>query len=177
MRSTLAILFLALLMVVPAMAQQATSETTRVGDDVYRFRYQNHNTLFVVTSDGVVAFDPISTTAAAIYAEAIKEAAPGQPLRAIVYSHHHADHASGAHVLQEAFDAGVPIIAHEAARSRLVEANDPDLPPPTMTFSDQMTLHFGGRTLELHHLGRNHSDNSLVALLPDVLAKVAALNV
>ena len=167
MRSTSAILLLALLTVVPATAQQATSETTRVGDDVYRFRYQNHNTFFVVTSDGVVAFDPISTTAAAAFAEAIQEAAPGQPLRAIVYSHHHADHASGARVLQEALGVEAPIIAHEAARPHLVEANDPDLPPPTVTFSDQTTLHFGGRALELHHLGRNHSNNSLVALLPD----------
>ncbi len=167
MRSTLAILLLALLTVFPAAAQQDTSETTRVGDGVYRFRYQNHNTFFVVTGDGVVAFDPISTTAAEVYARAIQEAAPGQPLRAIVYSHHHADHVSGAHVLQQAFGVEVPIIAHEAARPRLVEAGDPDLPPPTMTFSDQTTLHFGGRTLELHHLGRNHSDNSLVALLPD----------
>ena len=65
------------------------------------------------------------------------------------------------------FSANVPIIGHEAAYGPLAEANDLDLPPPTLTLSDQMTLHFGGRTIELHYLGRNHSDNSLVAVLPE----------
>ena len=71
--------------------------------NIYRFRYQAHNALFVVTEDGVVAFDPISTTAAAHYADEIKRVAPGQSLAAIVYSHHHADHVTGARVLQQAF--------------------------------------------------------------------------
>lgn len=167
MRAMVSTLLLTVMTVCTVAAQQPLFETTRIGEGVYQFRYQGHNAFFVATADGVVAVDPISPEAAGPLAEAIQREAPGQPLRAIVYSHHHADHAGGAQVLRQAFSAAVPIIAHEAARARLVEAANPDVPPPTVTFSEQMTLHFGGRTLELHHLGRNHSDNSVVALLPD----------
>lgn len=161
------ILLLTLLTVTPVFAQQPDFETTAVGDEVYQFRYQGHNTFFVVNDEGVIAFDPISTTAAEAYAKEIQRVAPEKPLQAIVYSHHHADHVTGARVLQEALGANAAIIAHEAAHAHLVEANNPDLPPPTLTLSDQMTLHLGGRTLELHYLGRNHSDNTLVAVLPE----------
>lgn len=169
-RSTWTIAALSLLPL-PLAAQQPDVETTRVADGVYRFRHQGHNTLFVVTPGGVVAFDPINTDAAAHYAEAIRRMAPGAPLRAIVYSHHHADHASGAHVLRAAFGDTVPIIAQAAARAPIVEAASADQPPPDVTFADRMTLHFGGRAVELHYVGPSHSDNMLVAVVPD--ARVA----
>ena len=147
-------------------AQQAEYETTEVADGVYRFRFRAHNNLFVVTDDGIIAFDPISATAAERYAEEMKRVAPGTPLRMVVYSHDHADHASGANVLRDAFGGDVVIVAQENARQRIVDANSPDLPPPDLTFSDQLTLHVGGRTIELHYLGKSHSDNMIVALLP-----------
>jgi len=94
-----------------AGAQQSLFETTPVADGVYQFRFQGHNTLFAVTSAGVVAFDPISVEAAGHLADAISEAAPDQPLLGVVYSHHHADHASGADVLRERLGPA-PVIAH-----------------------------------------------------------------
>jgi hypothetical protein len=33
---------------------------------------------------------------------------------------------------------------------------------PTVTFAEHMTLTLGGKELDLHYFGRNHSDNSLV---------------
>ena len=36
-----------------------------------------------------------------------------------------------------------------------------------ITFSDRMTLELGGKQVELIHVGRNHSDNSIVMLLPE----------
>jgi cyclase len=159
------------LLSLPLAAQQPDVETTRVADGVYRFRYQAHNTMFVTTPDGVVAFDPINADAAAQYAAAIRQAAPAARLRAIVYSHDHADHASGADILRAAFGDTVPIIAHAAAHAPIVAAASADQPPPTLTFDDEMTLHFGGRTVELHYVGPSHSDNMIVAVVPD--ARVA----
>jgi len=45
-----------------APAQQPTFATTKVEgtDNVYIFRYQNHQAMFVVTPAGVIATDPIS---------------------------------------------------------------------------------------------------------------------
>jgi glyoxylase-like metal-dependent hydrolase (beta-lactamase superfamily II) len=139
-------------------------ETTEIADGVYQFRFQGHNTLFVRTAAGVVAFDPISVDAAALYADEIRGHIPDAELAAIVYSHNHADHATGAGVLREAFGSGVPIFAHENADAPLREAADPDLPVPDSTFSERATL--AGGEVELYYLGRSHGDDMAVGYLP-----------
>jgi glyoxylase-like metal-dependent hydrolase (beta-lactamase superfamily II) len=155
------------LLLVAACADAAADyETTSVADGVYRFRWQQHNGLFVVTPAGVVAVDPISVDAASGYADEIERVAPGQPLLAVVYSHHHADHASGADVLRDRLGRDAPIIAHVNAVDDIDLLAAPELPAPTVTFSDRLTLHHGGTELQLHYLGNSHSDNMLVVLLP-----------
>jgi glyoxylase-like metal-dependent hydrolase (beta-lactamase superfamily II) len=139
-------------------------ETTGLAEGVYQFRFEGHNTLFVRTAEGVVAFDPISVEAAAPYVEEIRRHIPDAELAAIVYSHRDADHATGANVLREAFGANIPIYAHENADAPLREAANPDLPPPDSTFSEQTTL--AGGEVELHYVGRSHSDDMAVAFLP-----------
>lgn len=147
--------------------QAAPFENTRIGEGIYQFRWQAHNGFFVVTPAGVVAFDPISSPAAAQYAEEIKRVAPGQPLLAVVYSHDHADHATGAPVLRRSMgNEHAPIIAHELAYAKVKAAGSAELPPPEVTFRDTLVLRYGGRTIELHYLGKNHSDNMIVAYLP-----------
>lgn len=146
--------------------QEPAFETTRLAEGVYQFRFRSHNGFFVVTDDGVVAVDPISTEAAARYAEEIRRVAPGRGLAAVVYSHDHADHATGANVLREALGRGAPIIAHASAAAKVVAAGDSTLPPPDVTFTDRLSLHFGGRQIELHFLGKSHSDNMVVTYLP-----------
>lgn len=150
-----------------AAQDQPQYETTEIADGVYQFRWGVHNGLFMVTSGGVVVMDPINAEAAAVFAQEIKRIAPGQPLKAIVYSHHHVDHASGANVMRDAFEEFVPIIAHADAASKIAEANSENQPAPDVTFSKEMTLHFGGRDMELRFLGKSHSDNLIVALIPD----------
>ena len=146
--------------------EPARFETTVVADGVYRFRFVGHNTLFVSTGEGVVAFDPISTEAAASYAEEIRRHVPGAPLAAVIYSHRDADHASGADVLRgELGAADAPIIAHRNAAGPLLEAMDPDLPAPDSTFTDRLSV--AGGDIELHYLGRSHSDDMAVAYLPE----------
>ncbi len=160
----------ALALIALACAQEGVetdSPTSQVADGVFWFNAGTHNAFFVDTDDGVVAFDPISMEAAAGLGAAIRGAAPDKPLAAIVYSHSDADHATGAPVLQAEFGDDVPIIAQENALPILMERADPDLPPPDLTFSDEMTLRFGGRAIELHYLGPSHSDNMLVAFLPE----------
>ena len=112
---------------------QASYETTRIAEGVYQFRWQAHNGFFVVTPAGVLAVDPISMEAAAQYAPEIKKVAPDAPLRAIVYSHEDADHATGAAALMSAMGASVPIIAQRNAVPNLAWAASPDLPVPTLT--------------------------------------------
>ncbi|NNM35013.1 MAG: hypothetical protein HKO53_18185, partial [Gemmatimonadetes bacterium] len=61
-------------------------ETTRVTDGVWQFRWQGHNALFIDTPEGTIAVDPISTEAAATFAEEIVATVGQQPLLAVVYS-------------------------------------------------------------------------------------------
>ena len=147
---------------------QAGYETTRIAEGVYQFRWQAHNGFFVVTPAGVLAVDPISMEAAAQYAEEIRKVAPSAPLRTIVYSHEDADHATGAPALMSAMGVSVPIIAQRNAVPNLARAASPDLPVPTVTYQEFMSLTLGGRVIELHYLGGNHSDNSTVVYVPDV---------
>ncbi len=149
-------------------AQVHEFETRQIADGTYQFRFRSHNGFFVVTDDGIIAVDPISTTAAEHFAAEMKLTAPGKPLLAIVYSHDHADHATGATVLRRAFDTDAPVIAHEKAYAKVAAVGDADRPPPDITVTERMTLHFGGRAVELHYLGPSHSDNMLVTYVPDV---------
>ena len=144
-------------------------ETTEVADGVYQFRWIGHNGLFVVSGDEVVAFDPISSEAAGVFAQEIQRVAPGTRLTAIVYSHSDADHATGAPSLMAAFGQDeVPIIAHDRAVAPIRSRGSPDQPEPTVTFVDRMTFNVGGRSIELHYLGPSHTDNLAVAFVPDV---------
>ena len=147
---------------------QADYETTRIAEGVYQFRWQAHNGFFVVAPTGVLAVDPISVEAAAQYAEEIKKVAPNAPLRAIVYSHEDADHATGAPALMSAMGVNVPIIAQRNSVANLARAANPDLPAPTVTYKEFMSLALGDRVIELHYLGANHSDNSSIVYVPDV---------
>ena len=150
------------------MEAQAGYETTRIAEGVYQFRWQNHNGFFVVAPTGVLTVDPISVEAAAQYAEEIRKVAPNAPLRAIVYSHEDADHATGAPALMSAMGVSVPIIAQRNSVPNLARAANPDLPAPTLTYQEFMSFTVGDRVIELHYLGANHSDNSTIVYVPDV---------
>jgi glyoxylase-like metal-dependent hydrolase (beta-lactamase superfamily II) len=157
---------LSILATTPALAQdQPQYETTEIADGVYRFRWEAHNTLFVVTPEGVLAFDPISPEAAVVYAAEIKRVSGGKPLHGLIYSHDHADHVSGAPALFAELRE-VPVIAHENAYAKIAAADDPDRPPPDITFTEKAVLRLGGQVIELYYLGPSHSDNMLVAFLP-----------
>lgn len=155
-------------------AQEPEYETIRIAEGLYQFRAGGHRSFFVVTDEGVVAFDPLSTRAAREYARAIERIAPNRPLKAIVYSHHHGDHATGAPVLRRELGPGAPIIAHGNGRALIAADGDPDLPTPDITFTHRMTLRFGGRPIRLRHVPgvtlrvrSEHADDMLVAHLPE----------
>ena len=61
---------------IPVQAQQAaqpTFATTKIADNVYMFRYQGHQAMFVVTPQGVIATDLISEGALALEMHAFLE--------------------------------------------------------------------------------------------------------
>jgi len=162
------VLFILAIVCVAAQAQQRPLyQTTKVEgtDGVYVFRYGNHQAMFVVTKAGVIATDPIAygrPEAAVTYLEEIKKVSD-QPIKYLIYSHHHYDHIAGGKPFKE---AGAKIIAHKRAKERLEQIKDPFTPLPDETFEKSRTLKLGGTVLELTYLGLNHSDSNLVMRLP-----------
>jgi glyoxylase-like metal-dependent hydrolase (beta-lactamase superfamily II) len=146
-------------------AQPAPFQTRKLTDNVYVFRYGGHQSLFVVTPDGIIATDPIAylrPIAAATYIQEIRKITPA-PIRYLIYSHHHYDHIAGGQPFK---DLGARVIAHRNAKTRLEQLRYPDVVIPDEVVDDYRAIELGGVRLELYYVGRNHSDNSLVMLLP-----------
>jgi len=147
----------------PAPAPYAT---TKVADNVYVFRAGGYQSMFVVTPEGVIATDPIgysSKEAPAQYLAEIRKITPA-PVKYVIYSHHHYDHVAGGKPFK---DAGAIVVAHRNAHKRLAALQSPDVVMPDMIVEDSgSTILLGGTRIDLLWLGNNHSDNTLVMLLP-----------
>src|SRR6266851_3981480 len=79
-----------------AMAQNAPAVSTKKvegTDNVYVFRYGGHQSMFIVTPQGVIATDPIGLRrpAAKAYIEEIQKITKA-PIKYVIYSHSHFDH-------------------------------------------------------------------------------------
>ena len=153
-----------------ALAQEATpgalpADVQQFAEDTYAFVNGGYISLFIVTDDGVIATDP-SSQGGPERAEAYREAITSitdQPVRYLIYSHDHADHATGGDVFADT----ATFISHRIAVEKLAALNDPSTPVPEIAFNDELSIELGGKTIELYYTGRNHSDNSIVLLYPE----------
>jgi len=139
---------------------QAVREITQIAGNLYRFRNNSHFSVFAVTPAGVIATDPINADAAR-WLKAEIAARFNQPVRYLILSHDHADHSTGG----EVFADTAVVVAHQRARDIIIGEKRPTA-VPQVTFTDRMTIELGGTTVELHYVGRNHSDNSVVMRFP-----------
>jgi glyoxylase-like metal-dependent hydrolase (beta-lactamase superfamily II) len=138
--------------------------TTKVTDNVYIFRYDNHQSMFVVTPAGVIVTDPISERrpAAKAYIEEIRKITQA-PIKYVIYSHSHFDHIAGGKPFKE---LGAIFIAQRNAKKRILELKPADVVVPDQVVDTKKVISLGGTTLELDYVGLNHSDNMLVMRLP-----------
>jgi glyoxylase-like metal-dependent hydrolase (beta-lactamase superfamily II) len=144
-----------------AQQSRPDDEITKLTDDVYLFRHQFHQSIFITTPKGVIVTDPINPEAATWLKAEIKKLSD-QPVRYVIYSHDHADHITGGAVFAET----ATFVSHWAARREILKDSRTQTPVPDLTFTDRMFIDLGGKHVELIYTGKNHSDNSLVVLLP-----------
>ena len=169
-RTIFAVLAFCLTLPVLAQAPAPTRpqiQTTKVEgtDGVYIFRNGNHQSIFIVTNDGVIATDPVAygrPTGGADYVAEIRKVTD-KPIKYLIYSHHHYDHIAGGQAFK---DAGAKIIAHKQANVRLAALKDPATPMPDETVDKKRIIKLGGTALELSYVGLNHSDSTIVMRLP-----------
>lgn len=192
-------------------------EITHLTADLYRFRQVRDFGLFAVTPEGIIVVDPMNTEMST-WLKAELDERFDLPVKYVIYSHHHNDHASGG----EVFADTATYVGHENMRKnmqapaadaplnprqRLWDANRDGLiqldeavgtphhaefdaldtngdrglshaemwmrrsggqqVPPDIYYSDKASITLGGTTVELHHTGRNHTDDTTLLLFPN----------
>jgi glyoxylase-like metal-dependent hydrolase (beta-lactamase superfamily II) len=151
---------------------QPVRAITRIAGDLYRVQADDHYTVFLVTPAGIILADPINVETAAWIKRELVTRFPATPVRFVIYSHHHQDHASGAAV----FDDTAELVGHErftaalnasagqnAAAAKRYEA----VVPPESTYSGRRTIVLGGKTVQLIHPGRTaHAPDLTVLFFP-----------
>src|SRR3954462_5870250 len=133
--------------------------TTKVEgtENVYIFRFGGHQSMFIVTPQGVSATDPIGLRrpAAKAYIEEIQKVTKA-PIKYVIYSHSHFDHIAGGRPFK---DKGATFVAHTNAKARIQEVKDPDVVVPDQVVTGaKRNITLGGTTLELNYVGKNHSN-------------------
>src|SRR2546422_9429980 len=112
----------------PARPQIATTKVDGT-EGVYIFRNGNHQAMFVVTRDGVIATDPVAygrPTGGGRYVAGVRKGT-AKPLQDLVYSHHHYDHLARGPAFK---DAGAENISPQKAEWRPAVPGEPAPAPP-----------------------------------------------
>ena len=153
------LLALVLFVPAPAAAQQPQREPvrsiTRLSGELYRVQNNDHYTLFLVTPAGIILTDPINVELATWLKAELTTRFPNNPVRYVLYSHHHQDHASGAAL----FNDTAELVGHENFNRDLKVslARDPKrytaVAPVESTYSGRRTVTLGGKTVNLVHPG------------------------
>ncbi|MEP5731395.1 MAG: MBL fold metallo-hydrolase [Sulfitobacter sp.] len=145
-----------------ASAQDATRAVVNVSGDVYRWQNNNHYGLVVLTKEGVVVADPINADASTWLEGEIAKMSD-LPVTQLMYSHSHADHASGGEVFADTAET----IAHENAPDEIVGV----AVDRRVSDGDSMTV--GDKTFEFTYLGKGHgTDLMVVVVRPENVAFV-----
>jgi cyclase len=172
---------LALLAAVPAIAANSDGVQT-LAPGVF-FHQGDHsrvhcNTAWIELEDYVVVVDATYPAGAAIVIPKIR-ATTSKPVRFVIDTHHHADHAFGNRLWT---DLGATIVAQEATLE-LLRAKGPErwaaeaktrpdvaasaLEPPSVTYKVRLAFDDGQRRVELLHFGAGHTSGDTLVWLPN----------
>src|SRR5688500_19005328 len=134
---------------------QLTIQQVKPG--LYAILNPGANTLAVrVTNEGVILVDDMF---AQNYEQilALIKSVTDQPVKYVISTHHHGDHTGG----NAQFLKTAQIIGHKNARAAMTGANPlPGAPP--LTLIDEAGINLGGAEVQLHHVGRGHTNGDTI---------------
>ena len=105
----------------------AQEQVWKAADGVYRYGSgYGYYSMFVVTNDGVIVVEPVSTAHSQGMLKAIGDITD-KPVRYLLHSHNHWDHSKGGQVW---CDQGATIVAHTDAVAWMKANPHPDLALP-----------------------------------------------
>jgi glyoxylase-like metal-dependent hydrolase (beta-lactamase superfamily II) len=140
-----------------AIAQPRRVDVEKLAENVYLFTYEVHRSLFVATDEAVLATDPQSPEAAKHFVEEIRKVSAA-PIKYLVYSHHHDDHASGG----KAFGDAV-IVAHRGVLGHVTG----EILPPAVTFDGNASIYLGGLEVRLIYPGPSETESNVIVFVPE----------
>lgn len=149
----------------PLHAEEPLSYTNEIAPGVFSFGGGNgYHSMFMVTNEGVVAFETVNSAHSQKLIEAIREVSD-QPIKFALHTHNHWDHASGGKVFQE---AGAQTVMHRQAAEWLEANPGQDTSPPDVVWDGAFhSISIGGLTVEHHYLGLNHGLGMSVFVVPE----------
>jgi len=132
----------------------ATENTSMVADGLYSYAPgDGYASMFVVTSEGVIAVEPVNTKHAKGMLKAIRSVTD-KPIRYLLHSHNHWDHSGGGQIFR---DVGAKIIAHKEAYDWMQANPHPDMVLPDESWDGKRKdITLGDTTIEMHYLGMSH---------------------
>mgnify|MGYP000430347640 CR=1 FL=1 len=152
----------------------------RVADDIYVFTselYVKVTAGAILTSQGVVVIDTLLFPQETSEILNLLRRKSRKPIIYVINTHHHSDHVYGNYL----FD-GSEIIAHELCRQMLQKYGEGELSGakeqipelaevqirlPTITFTNELTLRLGNKTLRLMHTPGTTPDSIVVHVKED----------
>jgi len=143
----------------------------KVKGDLYMISGEGGNVAVYVTAEGVVLVDDMFDRNHADILTQVKSVTD-KPLKYVVNTHQHDDHAGGDFKMLPIAE----VIAHKNARANLVDIKQPyyeDTPGtpiglPRVTFSDEASVHLGGKEVRAKYFGRGHTSGDAVVYFPEL---------
>jgi glyoxylase-like metal-dependent hydrolase (beta-lactamase superfamily II) len=167
---------------VPDSVRQAANPYARVTpqlvtEGVWYLTGGTHHSVAIEMKDHLIVVEaPLNDARALAVLAEVRKLVPGKPIRYVINSHHHFDHAGG---LRAVAGEGVTVITHEVNRPFFEQAlaAPATMPPDHLARSgrkgtvegvrDRRVLTDGVRTVEIHHIAGNlHADGLLMVYLP-----------
>ena len=145
----------------------------------YVFSSTSFNSGVIATSDGVVVLDALSSEAIARQEREAIASVIKQPVRFLVSSTFHNNYTWGNVAYQDVIKVG-----HENYRADLLAQMERDrVTPenqkarlPQVTYRDRLTIHLGGKEIQILYLGRGHTRGDSIIFVPqDRIAYVSEL--
>jgi len=163
---------------------------TKIADNVYSYVGEKDaspahsfaaNAGIIIGQDGVLVVDTLISAKEATRFLADIRAVTDKPIKYVVNTHTHLDHAFGNGVFAR---LGATVISHTADRQMLAKVGADTLKNignfglkpedmtgteivlPTISFADRMQIDLGGVTVELLRVAPSHTAGSLVVLVP-----------
>ncbi|WP_419867829.1 MBL fold metallo-hydrolase [Chryseobacterium sp. CT-SW4] len=120
-----------------------------------------HSGLVLITKKGAVVIDPALTQAATWLNEEIKKRF-NVPVKYVILTHAHYDHAGGSQIFQQ---AGAKVIIQKNGLEPIIGEKLP-VAVPDIIYDKQLTIKLGGETVIVDHIAPSHSNSMSVVSFP-----------